>query len=109
MTDREKIIKGLDTFVGLCSDKWSPHRIDRSWEELQHLLADALSMLKEQEMDIEALKKSYNELAEKGEPVVRCKDCKHKPYCLKYGWRNDEWFCADGVAKDINVPNKEGR
>ena len=50
------------------------------------------------------------------EGIVRCKDCKwhemrgemllckaqDKPHTY-------DWFCADGVAKDINVPNKEGR
>ena len=54
--------------------------------------------------------------------VVRCKDCRHgcKPSTFQYypnlTWCNrhstshdDDWFCADGVAKDINVPDKEGR
>ena len=69
--------------------------------------------------------------------VVRCKDCKHRPkepnwktyesgfdiefpedskcpcQCSGdeyYSWYpEDDWFCANGIAKDINVPNKEGR
>ena len=56
------------------------------------------------------------------EAVVYCKDCKYSrksaiPYLQKKEkWCNRleinrpfEWFCADGVAKDINAPNKEGR
>ena len=49
MPDREKVIKDLESFVSIGSTKWSPHRIDESWKELQHLLADVLILLKEQE------------------------------------------------------------
>ena len=55
--------------------------------------------------------------------LIRCKDCKHGQfeqwdngecvdktvYCDGYGIHKPDWFCADGVAKDINVPGKEGR
>ena len=57
--------------------------------------------------------------------VVRCKDCRflidhygfmNDGYCAnmidKYGVKfkpDKDWFCADGVAKDINVPDKKGR
>lgn len=54
--------------------------------------------------------------------LVRCKDCEHCYFasnripseqnyaCGKHGFDvAPDWFCADGVAKDINVPNKEGR
>lgn len=45
--------------------------------------------------------------------VVRCKDCKKQISCTIYveavQEENEDWFCADGVAKDMNVPNKEGR
>ena len=46
--------------------------------------------------------------------VVRCKDCKYNDdgeCIIKAGWFpvKPDWFCADGVAKDINVPGKEGR
>ena len=52
--------------------------------------------------------------------LVRCKDCMHYRY---YGLSEEtvseckidhaenpdgNWFCADGIAKDINVPGKEG-
>lgn len=56
----------------------------------------------------------------KEQEVVRCKDCKYRfvdgdnvrfNMCLlnHNKVQPDDWFCADGVAKDINVPNKEGR
>lgn len=56
--------------------------------------------------------------------LVRCKDCEHGDIlCADYVSclisdenesgchvsHNENWFCADGVAKDINVHNKEGR
>ena len=56
--------------------------------------------------------------------AVRCKDCKNADYgtdedgdrfmkCIGsvkcYGGTTPDFFCADGVAKDINVPSKESR
>lgn len=47
--------------------------------------------------------------------VVHCKDCKHYhkgfncDLLQKPIMKGDDWFCADGVAKDINVPDKKGR
>lgn len=47
--------------------------------------------------------------------LVRCKDCKKRytVLCIQEEAGNinnqDDWFCADGVAKDMNVLNKEGR
>ena len=45
--------------------------------------------------------------------VVRCKDCKRfiPPHGCTHidNYIDGDWFCADGVAKDINVPGKEGR
>lgn len=46
--------------------------------------------------------------------LVRCKDCKWYAApisrCDNCGLpREQMFFCADGVAKDINVPDKEGR
>lgn len=48
-------------------------------------------------------------------PLVLCKDCKkrYSVLCIQEEAGNinnqDDWFCADGVAKDTNVPNKKGR
>lgn len=44
--------------------------------------------------------------------VVRCKDCKWMidGTCKMFRkWYDPDFFCADGVSKDINVPDKEGR
>lgn len=48
--------------------------------------------------------------------IVRCKDCKNLGYTNSHWfckWLNrcvdEDWFCGDGVARDINVPGKEGR
>ena len=50
--------------------------------------------------------------------IVRCKDCDNKECWGRAGDvvcgidgtpHRPDWFCADGVAKDINVPDKEGR
>ena len=55
---------------------------------------DALALLKEQEA------------------VVRCKDCKKRytVLCIQEEAGNinnqDDWFCADGIAKDTDVLNK---
>lgn len=44
-------------------------------------------------------------------PLILCKDCKYhdeengENFC-DCGNRPDDWFCADGIAKDTNVPNK---
>lgn len=57
-----------------------------------------------------------NEPSADAQPVVRCKDCRHRYLDKKYGFRcdldtgdpfdegrsaeNDDWFCADGVKMD---------
>lgn len=50
--------------------------------------------------------------------VVRCKDCDNKECWGRAGDvvcgidgtpHRPDWFCAYGVAKDINVPDKERR
>ena len=50
-------------------------------------------------------------------PLVLCKDCKFgEPWGVLIGCgatkgfgiaHKPDWFCADGVAKDINVPNNK--
>lgn len=59
------------------------------------------------------LKKLQNAPSADVQPVVRCRDCRHRYLDKKYGFRcdldtgdpfdegrsaeNDDWFCADGV------------
>ena len=101
MVDREKVIKAIETHLSTdisvgcddCTyenDGWCTTRV----------LADALALLKEQE-------------------IVRCKDCKHKVdtlddyndyegecpcYCSGdsfYSWvPDDDWFCANGERRE---------
>lgn len=71
----------------------------------------------------ETIRKAVALLKEQ-DAVIRCKDCKNADYgtdedgnrfmkCIGsvkcYGGTTPDFFCADGVAKDINVPGKEGR
>ena len=124
MPDREKVIKGLEICKerNYCCTECPYYDLDAAMGcHSNELMADALALLKEQEMDTEALKKSYKELAEKGEPIVRCKDCKwwdkkdgaNYGYChaCKHGYYSDHWeigiyrtykgdfFCADGERR----------
>lgn len=106
----KKVLEGLechkDEIPGVCRD--CPYFTESGFCS-GRLAKDALAMLKENEKDIEALKKSYNELAEKGEPVVRCKDCKNKECWGRAGDvvcgidgtpHRPNWFCADGERKE---------
>ena len=90
MPDREKVIKALEIFVGIGSCKWSPHRIDESWMELQHLLTDALALLKEQEETINdltdiirKLNQHIKDLSEYMTPYGMVKDVKAYAELLK--------------------------
>ena len=112
MSDREKVIKGLEQFRADMKAFCGNHA---DWERFDA----GLSMLKEQEAEIEQLNRFVNGFSRDAMPVVRCRDCRHRdPEDKKCDcghtiqWqlpRPDDWFCADGVAKDINVPDKEGR
>ena len=103
MTDRKKVIKGLeDSFAnqgcGYMDGVGELYAV--SGEDLQN----AIALLKEQESVIDALKSDLAEtLAVLGKcaEIVRCKDCKYhdekdgKNFC-DCGNRPDDWFCADG-------------
>ncbi len=108
MTDKEKVIRGLEccgysTFMDKCQE--CPYDGKDCFKRLK---ADALALLKAQE------------------PRVRCKDCKHFPVdegdktwiggfglafpddkcpckCEDgfYSWMpEDDWYCADGERRD---------
>ena len=94
MTDREKVIKGLEYCMKNqhCSDCESCAYGGVTSVICNSLIKDALELLKEQSQ------------------IVRCKDCKHRdPEDKKcdcgHGirWqlpREDDWFCADGKRKE---------
>ncbi len=91
-------------------------------EQAGYYIQRSIDALKKQELDIMVLKTAYKELAEKGEIIVRCKECKwwdkeddsNYGYChaCKHGYYSDhweiriyrtykgDWFCADGERKD---------
>lgn len=117
--DREKVIKALEclkegSYCECCDYKPYDDCIKR-------VATDAIALLKKQETQ-----KFFVDESGKITPlpvVVRCKDCVHrgkaekcvlaaiseeKDFPLFMLDNRGEWFCADGVAKDINVPDKEG-
>ena len=112
MKDADKVIKELEALYD-AMHKNQCYACSHEFVEVAknfgtEIIANAIEMLKEQRMDIEALKKSYNELAEKGQLIVRCKDCKrnvstpHNPMCGIDCNRSGgtDWFCADGERKE---------
>ena len=129
--DREKVIKGLETCIPMkyetneekeCRHEQCPYGRE-NYKPLNgcfwDLMSDALALLKERNNC-----ENCAIAIEDRQPVVRCKDCKHGRKhniniieCLKahdYNLEHQEfhhknWYCADGVAKDINATEKEGR
>ena len=99
MTDREKVIKGLECCASMngsaCREcPYSSECVvgEASYQTgTAHLAADALALLKEQEA------------------VVRCKDCKNRFDGCCYNRKSDrtnfgvfvadDWFCGDGERK----------
>lgn len=65
---------------------------------------------KEQEAEIEQLKRFVNGFSRDAMPVVRCKDCKHggidstsypQFWCSAHSeYHKPDWFCADGERKE---------
>lgn len=114
MINREKVIRHINAEISIaktCKKDFASVDID--------MLSDALSLLKEQESVIEALKSDLDEtLAVLGEQaeIVRCADCKYcvkepsgELYCdiLAVGYEplgskkvSGDWFCADGERRD---------
>lgn len=119
MIDREKVIKGLECCASMDGSvcRECPYSSECVTGEATyqtgtaHLAADAISILKEQESVIEALKSDLNEtLSVLGEQpdIVRCKDCKYceypnaeKEWCKKGHLHGNakNWFCADGERR----------
>lgn len=68
------------------------------------------------------LQKDGSYKIERYRELARCKGCKYwRKLLLNHNGdgvchadnpirvSNENWYCADGVAKDINVPDREGR
>lgn len=108
MTDVEIVIKGLEhcTYGDGVNCYGCPYRVLCEEGDYLVLRKDALELLKAQQLDIEALKNAYNELAEKGRPVVMCKDCRW--YDEKISFcdnchlpREQTFFCGDGKRRNV--------
>ena len=123
--DREKVIKGLECccehIKGMNCDNCPYDEEQTEINQCTSALAyDALELLKEQEAEIEKLTRYINGFSRDAIPVVRCKDCKHRPTQTEpgkegftldfpdamcpcgcedgyYSWYpKDDWFCAYG-------------
>lgn len=92
MSDREKVIKGLECAIGIrgrknCDD--CPYDNDFNCIGCDIVMRDAIALLKEQEA------------------VVYCKDCinRHDSInCQMYSEgmdTPDDWYCADGECKEV--------
>lgn len=128
MTDRDKVIKGLELcqqgfdcpsdcpYLDDCDDMMKPMFIE--------LAKDALELLEEYEVK-EQISDVIHGLAKQfRRPIVRCEDCKHRPTDPEnkgvgqslvfpddvcpcqigdnwYSWMpKDDWFCADGERRE---------
>ena len=105
MPDREKVI-------GHLNDCMEASRRDNTWVFVRKdIVEDALTILKEQEAEIDEISDEYLDLGKemaKQPEIVQCKDCQyynskpdsHGDRCDKIHWsRNDDWFCADGIKR----------
>lgn len=121
MTDREKVIKGLETCIPMkyetneekeCRHKQCPYGRENYkpmngcfWD----LMSDALALLKEQSRkQMSSFGDGYAEgYKAKEQEIVRCKDCKHIWWFSEKngdavcgnGRHKPDWFCADGERR----------
>ena len=106
--DRDKVIKGLE-----CCVKESEGYIEQCGECpygancgcIDRLLADTITLLKEQDKKVEQLNRYINGFSRDAMPVVRCEDCKHweqsNGHCpFNSIFTNADWYCADGEYKE---------
>ena len=118
MYDKEKIIKNLKEtreYIRTRGNEIASRKC-RMMDYIDNAIA-LIEELDKTKLDIahEIIQGSI--LMYRGRELVQCKNCKyytepdsHGDRCSKIHWsKNADWFCADGVAKDINVPNKKGR
>ena len=93
MTDREKIIAGLEftkamiTFNPSTGEDIEPENLNEEDKTSYDACVGAITLLKEQH------------------EIVRCKDCKYYDHfngCMSWhdvNSNNDYWFCADGERR----------
>ena len=126
MPDKQKIIKGLEVCTSIADGESCPKDCpyyQKVCYGYNQLMCDALALLKEQEEQIDRLieesasnaemAEGMKELLKEQEALVRCKDCKYCYFasnrikseqsdaCGKHGIDvTQDWFCADGEAKE---------
>lgn len=128
MTDREKVIKGLEELEGFLFKEYANIKAEESkiYYDRFKSLSDAIALLKEQEETSQELARDYQRKLDnatealvnatkiiKSQPdVVRCKDCKFASMfetedgqtIYECGSATDfhkpDWFCADGESKN---------
>ena len=116
----------VDDLQAFCDNQIDHTITPNVFQRMNHIEIpdDIYTLLKEQEARIEQLKRFVNGFSRDAMPVVRCKDCKHRPimpkdhtdgFDLKFpdnkcpcqcedGWYSwypeDNWFCAYGERKE---------
>ncbi len=91
---------------------------NKGYNSYGNTILKAIAKIKEQQLDIDALKNAIQGMVEgqciiagdKRTDVVRCKDCKHRDpedkecdcgHAIQWQLpRPDDWFCADGERKE---------
>lgn len=128
MIDREMTVKGLREISAYFSDIYrndtDSYKCKKA-KECSDVVINAIVLLERQEINLKFYAEKCDEFyaaAKSRVKVIRCKDCKYgDQLCDDYisceiSEENEsgchlshksDWFCADGVAKDINVPDKE--
>ena len=116
LIDKNDVIKGLSQhFIPRDDGAYNTQCVDCPFHDSddceQWLLECTLRLVKDQERKIKEFMKSFNELIEKGEPVVRCKDCLYRTDkeaqdnhpswlpCMEIKTRGD-FYCSEGVRRD---------
>lgn len=120
MSDFDKVVKGLEQCgmssecIGRDCPYWHDVLVDavKACNCTTELVRDALALLKEQDLDIEALKNTIQGMVEgqaiiagdRRVDVVRCKDCRQNNQCsIQFKFADADnpgnWFCAYGKKR----------
>ena len=99
MVDREQVIKDFEAYEPYAKNLPAITMISSQY-------LDVLALLKEQEAEIEKLRRYVNGFSRDAIPVVRCKDCKWNsgthdiPHCqIDNIPISPDWFCAAGERR----------